>query len=186
MSFLAKAGKDSSPPGYLSTSHSSSSFSTQDFTCFFPLPATGFVGLLLSCQNDKSTLSKQTFLTWTTISTIREIILLAQSGEMGSKSTEKHEITEMHFFFFLHFPPCLASANYLCASYTLYTCLMFHPPLRLTIRGSFSIPPLPLSSLCPCKFPGDFISPISNRIGTQFAMPHVTLLENSTLDIDTS
>lgn len=70
-------------------------------------------------------LRKQTLSTWTTISAIREIILLGPvcGGEIGSKSTERHEITEMHVFFFsLPFPylHSLASANYLCASYTGY------------------------------------------------------------------
>lgn len=106
--------------------------------------------------------------------------------EMGSKSTEKHEITEMYFF---PFPLSLCICK-------LPLCLLhFMRARRFTQRyGSlvalFYFFPFPFRppprSLCPSKFPGDFITPISNRIETQFAMPHVTLLPNSTLDIDTS
>lgn len=56
-----------------------------------------------------------------------------------------------------------------------------HP---LTAPGSFLFPPTsapPSCSCCPSKFPGDFILPISNRISTQFAMLHVTLLANPQL-----
>ena len=109
-------------------------------------------------------------------------------GEMGSKSTEKHEITEMRFFFsssYFSLPALHLQITFVPLTLYIYALDVSPPPLRLTIRGSFSIPPPP-RSLCPSKFPGDFISPISNRIGTQFAMPHVTLPENSTLDIDTS
>lgn len=155
----------------------------------FSVHATGFVGLLLSCQNDKSTLCKQTFFyldhhlhhTWN--------YSAGSVWEMGSKSTEKHEITEMPFF-----PPfhsSLASANYLCTSYTLYVLdvsptVTAHACSQLLALFCFSPSALLPALFCPSKFLGDFISPISNRIGTQFAMLHVTLLENSTVDIETS
>lgn len=136
-------------------------------------------------------LRKQTLSTWTTISTIREIILLGPvcGGEIGSKSTERHEITEMHVFFFPSLPlppqPCICKLplcllHWICAR-------RFHPPLRLTAAHEaglffFSIPspcsPSSLCSLCPSEFPGDFISAISNRIGAQFSMLHVTLPPN--------
>lgn len=157
---------------------------------FFSVPATGFSGILLSRQNDKSTLRKQTFFffflyldhhlhhTWN--------YSAGPVWEMGSKSTEKHEITEMYFF---PFPLSLCICK-------LPLCLLhFMRARRFTQRyGSlvalFYFFPFPFRppprSLCPSKFPGDFITPISNRIETQFAMPHVTLLPNSTLDIDTS
>lgn len=87
---------------------------------------------------------------------------------MGSKSTEKHEITEIHFFL------PLASASY-----------TFCVP---DVSGSFLLLPLsPLPcSLCPSEFPWDFILAVSNRIGTQFVMLHVTLLANTAVNIETS
>lgn len=93
------------------------------------------------------------------------------------------------FYFFLLLPtspPSVASANYLCASYTLY---MLDVSPAVTPRAPLPSPlsgPSPSSSRCPSKFPGDFISPVSNRISTQFAMLGVTLLLNSTVDRDTS
>lgn len=134
----------------------------------FLVPATGLAGLLLCRQNDESTLSEQTLLTWTTISTIREIRVNREAWDNWNA-------------FFFSFPPSLASAIYLCASYTLYvldvsptvTAHAYSSQLRPLFYFSPSAPSP--CSLCPSTFPGDFISPISNRIGSQFAMLHVTL-----------
>lgn len=66
---------------------------------------------------------------------------------MGSKSTEKPDITQMYFF------PFLSPALHLQITFVplaLYLCSMFHPPLQLTHTHSywrFSISPLQPSSL---------------------------------------
>ena len=172
-----------------------------DFTCLSQSPRLDFVGLLLSRQNDKSTppqtdsvdLDHHLHHTW-------NYSAWPCVGEIGSKSTERREITEMHVgFFFPSLPsqPCICKLP-LCLLHSICA-WRFHPPLRLTVAHDaglssffsffFDFSPSSLSSLCslcPSEFPGDFISPISNRIGAQFSMLHVTLLPNSTLDMNTS
>lgn len=138
-------------------------------------------------------LRKQTLSTWTTISAIREIILLGPvcGGEIGSKSTERHEITEMHgFFFSLPFPSLTSTALHLQITFvplTLDMCSKVSPSVKAHGRSrsrplfffdSSPCSPSSLCSLCPSEFPGDFISAISNRIGAQFSMLHVTLPPN--------
>lgn len=93
---------------------------------FFPALATGFAGILLSRQNDKSTLRKQTF------SFLFFFLLLGPSSLpyvklfgwpcLGNGIQVNREAWDNWnvFFFSLSFPLSLASANYLCASYTLY------------------------------------------------------------------
>lgn len=91
--------------------------------------------------------------------------------EMRSESREKHEITEMHFFFFFlpSQPRIWKLPSWL---FYLICARCFTPPSKTP--SSFLFSPPPCSTLSPLNVPGDFISPISNRIGTQFAMPHVT------------
>lgn len=83
----------------------------------------------------------------------------------------------IHFFF-------LATLTHLCASHScdVFSAAVTAPNLELCSISalqpppSLLLPPAPSSeSLRPLKFPGDFISPVSNRIAAQFAMPRVTL-----------
>lgn len=107
---------------------------------------------------------------------------------MGSKSTEKHEITEMHFFL-ASFRSCICKLP-LCLLHFICAWCFTHRygSHTLTATGSFLFLPFsPLPCLlCPSKFPWDFILAISNRIGTQFVMLHVTFLANSAVNIETS
>lgn len=119
---------------------------------FFSVPATGFSGILLSRQNDKSTLRKQTFFffflyldhhlhhTWN--------YSAGPVWEMGSKSTEKHEITEMYFFSLSLLPSQPLHLQITFVPLTLYASSTFHPTLRLT-RGSFLFLSLPFSPSSP-------------------------------------
>lgn len=145
-------------------------------------------------------LRKQTLSTWTTISAIREIILLGPvcGGEIGSKSTERPEITEMHVFFFPSLPlppqPCICKLplcllHWICAR-------RFHPPLRLTAAhdaGLFFflrfLPPAalpPSARSVPLNFPGTLSQPFQIGLGLNFPCFMSLCRRISALDTDTS
>lgn len=155
-------------------------------------PRLDFAGLLLSRQNDKSTppqtdsvdLDHHLRHTWN-----YSAWPCVWGGNRIQVNREAWDNRNACFFFFPSLPlppqPCICKLplcllHWICAR-------RFHPPLRLTAAHEaglffFSIPspcsPSSLCSLCPSEFPGDFISAISNRIGAQFSMLHVTLPPN--------
>lgn len=89
-------------------------------------------------------------------------ILPAVSGKANRKTSDNGDALPP-----LPFPSSLACENYLCASCTVVT-----PAQNSSFYFSLSAPPR--RSPRPSTFPGDFISPISNWIKSQFSMPRVT------------
>lgn len=147
------------------------------FHMLFSVPATGFVGLLLSCQNDKSTLSKQTFLTWTTIFTIREIILPASVWGNGIQvNREAWDNWNASFFFLslsLSSQPCICKLP-LCLLHFIYV-LDVSPSVtahaRSQLRALFYFSP---SALLPARsVPLNFLGTLSRpfQIGLGLSLP---------------
>lgn len=147
-------------------------------------------------------LRKQTLSTWTTISAIREIILLGPvcGGEIGSKSTERHEITEMHgFFFSLPFPSLTSTALHLQITFvplTLDMCSKVSPSVkahgRSLRRPLFFFRFLPPAALppsarsVPLNFQGTLSQPFQIGLGLNFPCFMSLCRRISALDTDTS
>lgn len=132
----------------------------------FSVPAAGFVVLLLSYQNDKSTVSKQTFLLGPPSAPYGKLFCWPC---MGNRIQVNREAWDNWNAFFFLLPLC-ASANYLCASYTLYV-LDVSPTVTAHARSqllalfySFSSALFPACSV-PLNFPGTLSWPFQIGLG---------------------
>lgn len=90
--------------------------------------------------------------------------------EIRSKSTEKHEITEMHLFS-LPSQLCIRKLLLCLSRLICARCFRHRHGSRLLETPA---QPSSLSHSVPLNFLGTFISPVSNRIWAQFTMLHVT------------
>lgn len=145
MALLIKAGIDTTPRT-LSASLRSWSFQLSPPHMLFSVPAAGFVVLLLSHQNDKSTVSKQTFLLGPPSPPYGKLFCwpcMENGIQVNGEAWDNWNAFFICLLPFLHLQITFVPL-------TLYMCLMFHPLLRLTYAHSywlFSIPPLQPSSL---------------------------------------
>lgn len=151
-------------------------------------PRLDFAGLLLSRQNDKSTppqtdsvdLDHHLHHTWN-----YSAWPCVWGGNRIQVNREAWDNRNACFFF-----PFTSTALHLQITFvplTLDMCSKVSPSVKAHGRSrsrplfffdSSPCSPSSLCSLCPSEFPGDFISAISNRIGAQFSMLHVTLPPN--------
>lgn len=116
---------------------------------FFSVPATGFSGILLSRQNDKSTLRKQTFFFFFSLlgpPSPPYVKLFCWPCLGNGIQVNREAWDNWNVFFSLPSQPLHLQITFV--PLTLYASSTFHPTLRLT-RGSFLFLSLPFSPSSP-------------------------------------